>query len=163
MRGGYARLLDLLGVGAGIVFGVIALATSWDVLLRSVAGSTINGLAEMVEYALFGATFLAAPWLLRENGHVQVDFLVTALPPRIGAAVRRFGDAVGLLVCTVLFVYAVRVTWGAFKAGNIVLKTMIFPEWWLYAVIAASMALLALEFARRLALGQAAPTAPPEL
>jgi hypothetical protein len=40
---------------------------------------------------------------------------------------------------------------------------MIFPEWWLYAVIAASMALLALEFARRLALGQAAPTAPPEL
>ena len=164
MRGGwYARLLDWLGVGAGVVFGLIALATTWDVLLRSLAGGTINGLAEMVEYALFGATFLAAPWLLRENGHVQVDFLVEALPPRMGAAVRRFGDAVGLVVCIVLLVYAVRVTWRAFQAGNIVLKTMIFPEWWLYAVIVVSMALLVLEFARRLALGPARPAAPPEL
>lgn len=163
MRGWYARALDLLGVGAGVVFALIAIATTWDVLLRSVAGSTINGLAETVEYALFAATFLAAPWLLRENGHVQVDFLVTALPSRIGSAIRRFGDAVGLLVCIVLFVYAVRVTWRAFEAGNMVLKTMIFPEWWLYSVIVVSMALLALEFARRLVLGQTAPAAPPEL
>ncbi|MEO6032671.1 MAG: TRAP transporter small permease [Burkholderiaceae bacterium] len=163
MRGWYARLLDGLGVGAGVVFGLIALATTWDVLLRSLAGGTINGLAEMVEYALFGATFLAAPWLLRVNGHVQVDFLVTALPPRVGAAIRRFGDAIGLAVCVVLLVYAVRVAWRALEAGNIVLKTMIFPEWWLYAVIAVSMALLALEFARRLALGNAGPSARLEL
>lgn len=156
----YERVLDALGVAAGIVFGVIAIATTWDVLVRSVAGSTVKGLAEMVEYALFGATFLAAPWLLRHNGHVQVDFLVTALPERWRNAVMRLGDLVGLAVCVVLLVYAVRVAWRAFEAGNIVLKTMIFPEWWLYAVIAVSMALLALEFGRRLALGRTEPAGP---
>lgn len=157
---GYARFLDWLGVAAGIVFGVIALATTWDVLIRSAAGNTVKGLAEMVEYALFGATFLAAPWLLRHNGHVQVDFAVNALPRAWRRPVQRLGDLVGLAVCVVLLVYAVRVAWRAFEAHNIVLKTMIFPEWWLYAVIAVSSALLVLEFARRLAIGPTEPAGP---
>jgi TRAP-type C4-dicarboxylate transport system permease small subunit len=163
MRGWYARLLDALGVGAGIVFALIALSTSWDVLARALAGRTLNGLADLVEYGLFVATFLAAPWLLRQNGHVTVDFLVTALPQRMGQALRRLADAIGLLVCLVLLVFALRVTWRSWASGNIVLKTFVFPEWWLYAVIVVSMALLALEFARRLPLGHSAPTGGTEL
>jgi TRAP-type C4-dicarboxylate transport system permease small subunit len=157
---GYARLLDALGVGAGAVFALIALATTYDVALHNVAGSTVNGLVELVEYALFASTFLAAPWLLRHNGHVQIDFLVTALPQRLQPGVRRVGDAVGLAVCAVLFVYAVRVTHGAWQSGSLVLKTVIFPEWWLFAVIAVSMALLMAEFVRRLFARQVEPTGP---
>ena len=151
---GYARLLDALGVAAGAAFALIALATTWDVGLRTLAGGTVKGLAEWVEYMLFAATFLAAPWLLRHNGHVQVDFLVTALPERMRGGMRRAGDAVGLAVCVVLLVYAVRVAAAAWQSGSLVMKTMIFPEWWLYAVIVVSMALLVLEFVRRLVLGQ---------
>jgi TRAP-type transport system small permease protein len=157
---GYARLLDALGVGAGAVFALIALATTWDVGLRSVFGGTVKGLVELVEYALFVSTFLAAPWLLRHNGHVQVDFLVTALPARMQSGMRKAGDAVGLAVCAVLLVYAVRVTYVAWQGGSMVLKTMIFPEWWLFAVIAVSMALLVLEFVRRLLVGQIEPHGP---
>ncbi|HSN33211.1 MAG TPA: TRAP transporter small permease [Ideonella sp.] len=160
---GYARLLDALGVAAGAAFALIALATTWDVGVRSLAGGTVKGLAEWVEYVLFVSTFLAAPWLLRHNGHVQVDFLVEALPERLRAATRRAGDAVGLAVCAVLLVYAVRVTLGAWQSGSLVMKTMIFPEWWLYAVIVVSMALLVLEFARRLVVGQVEPHGPQDL
>jgi TRAP-type transport system small permease protein len=157
---GYARLLDALGVGAGAVFALIALATTCDVALRSLAGGTVNGLVELVEYALFVSTFLAAPWLLRHNGHVQIDFLVTALPLRMQTGMRRVGDGVGLAVCVVLLVYAVRVTYAAWRNGSLVLKTMIFPEWWLFAVIAVSMLLVALEFVRRLLVGHVEPTGP---
>ena len=160
MRGWYARLLDWLGVGAGAVFGIIAVVTTWDVIARSLSAGTVKGLADLVEYALFAATFLAAPWLLRQNGHVQVDFLVTALPTRLGSAVRRFADAVGLAACLVLLIYAVRVTWLSWASGNIILKTVVFPEWWLYAVIVVSMFLLSLEFLRRLVLGHGAAAQP---
>jgi TRAP-type C4-dicarboxylate transport system permease small subunit len=153
----YARLLDLLGVGAGAVFLFIALATGWDVAVRSLTGDTVKGLAELVEYALFAATFLAAPWLLRHNGHVQVDFLVGALPERHRKGVRRAGDAVCLAVCAVLLVYALRVCLDARQSGSIVLKTHVFPEWWLFAVIVVSMALLLLEFVRRLIVGHTTP------
>jgi TRAP-type transport system small permease protein len=54
----------------------------------------------------------------------------------------------------------VRVTYVAWRGGSMVLKTMIFPEWWLFAVIAVSMALLVLEFVRRLVLGQIEPHGP---
>lgn len=160
MRGWYVRVLDALGVGAGAVFGLIALFTSWDVLARAVAGHTVKGLADLVEYALFVATFLAAPWLLRQNGHVTVDFFVGVLPKPVGAALRRVADAVGLAVCLVLLVFAVRVAWRSWASGNIVLKTVVFPEWWLYAVIVVSMALLALEFARRMLLRRSEPAGP---
>lgn len=154
----YERLLDLLGVGAGAVFGLIALATTYDVALRSITGGTLAGLSELVEYTLFASTFLAAPWLLRHNGHVQVDFAVGALSERPRLLVRRIGDAIGLLVCLVLLVYAVQVTWDAWRNGSIILKTLVFPEWWLFAVIVVSMALLVLEFARRLWVGQIEPS-----
>lgn len=163
-RGAYSRLLDWLGIAAGAVFGLIALATTFDVVRRGVAGQTVNGLADLVEYALFVSTFLAAPWLLRLNGHVQVDFLVGALPERLGRIARASGDVVGLGVCATLLVYSVRATYRSWSSGSVVLKTVIFPEWWLYAVIAVSMALLGLEFIRRLLLGHAsAPPPPPDL
>lgn len=164
MRPGlYERLLDATGVAAGAAFALIAVATTWDVLVRNLGGGSVAGLAEIVEYILFAATFLAAPWLLRENGHVRVDFLVNALPGAARGPVRRAGDVVGLAVCFTLFVYAGLVTYRSWVGHNMVLKTVIFPEWWLYAVIVVSMALLALEFLRRIVRGDYDAVPPPEL
>lgn len=161
--GAYERLLDVLGVAAGAAFGLIAVFTSWDVLARIVGSGSIRGLAEVVEYVLFAATFLAAPWLLRQNGHVRVDFLVTALPPAAQPALRRASDAIGLVVCLTLLFFAAKVTLSAWAGNNIVLKTVVFPEWWLYAVIVVSMFLLAAEFARRLVVHADDATPPPDL
>jgi len=160
--GACARVLDAIGVAAGAAFALIALATTWDVLLRNLAGGTLAGLGDLVEYILFVATFLAAPWLLRENGHVQVDFLVAALPAPLRRSVRRAANAVGLAVCAVLLVFAARVAWTSWTDHNMVLKTLVFPEWWLYAVIVVSMALLSLEFLRRLWAGSDAAPPPPD-
>lgn len=156
MRSGYTRLLDGLGLLAGIVFAVTAVATTYDVALRTWAGGGVRGMVEWVEYGLFAATFLAAPWLLRQNGHVQVDFLVTTLPVAAQRVVRCVADLIGLMVCALLLWYAARVTWDAWSSGSIVLKSMVFPEWWIFAVVAVSMLLLVLEFARRLVVGDTA-------
>ena len=155
MRSGYARLLDGLGLLAGIVFAVTAVGTTYDVALRTWASGGVRGMVEWVEYGLFAATFLAAPWLLRQNGHVQVDFLVSSLPDKARRTLRRIADLIGLAVCALLLWYAVRVTWDAWASGSIVLKSMVFPEWWIFAVVAVSMLLLVLEFTRRLVVGDA--------
>ncbi len=158
-RTAYARFLDSLGVAAGAVFAAMALATTFDVLRRSASGATVRGLAELVEYALFATTFLAAPWLLRQGGHVRVDFAVRALPERVAAAAHVAADALGLAVSLTLLVYAARVAWRSWASGGIVLKTLVFAEWWLYAVVVVSALLLTLEFVRRLAGGRDAAAA----
>lgn len=147
----YRRLLDLCGALAGIGFALIALATAYDVFVRNVFGESVRGLVDLVEYALFVTTFLAAPWVLRKGGHVQVDFVVGALPPRARRGVGRLSDAIGLVICLVLLVYSTRVTIAAWQQGSMVLKAVVFPEWWVFVVMPFASLLLAIEFAIRLA------------
>jgi TRAP-type C4-dicarboxylate transport system permease small subunit len=147
----HRRVLDLCGALAGIGFALIALATAYDVFVRNVFGESVRGLVDIVEYALFVTTFLAAPWVLRLSGHVQVDFAVSALPPRARRGVGRLCDAIGLAISLVLLVYSTRVTIAAWQQGSMVLKAVVFPEWWVFVVMPFATLLLAIEFAIRLA------------
>lgn len=146
----YDRLLHLCGLLAGLTFAVIAAATAYDVFLRNVMGDGVRGLIDLIEYGLFVTTFLAAPWVLRQGGHVQVDFAIELLPPRPRVWLQRFGDLIGLAVSLLLLVYSTRVTLSAYEQGSLVLKAVIFPEWWVFAVMPPSSALLCIEFLRRL-------------
>ena len=150
----YRRLLDLCGLAAGVGFALIALATTYDVFVRNVFGQSVRGLVDVVEYALFVTTFVAAPWVLRKGGHVQVDFAVGALAPRARRGVGRLADAMGLAISLVLLVYSTRVTIAAWQQGSMVLKAVVFPEWWVYAVMPFASLLLAIEFAIRLSAGE---------
>ncbi|RPH66164.1 MAG: TRAP transporter small permease [Burkholderiales bacterium] len=146
----YVRLLELCGLLAGLGFALIAVATAWDVFLRNVLGGGVRGLIDTVEYALFATTFLAAPWVLYKGGHVQVDFAVAALAPSPRRWMQRLGDLIGFAISVVLVVYSVRVMVAAWQQGNLVLKAIVFPEWWVFAVMPFSLLLLAIEFLRRL-------------
>lgn len=148
----YGRVLELVGLLAGAAFGLAALATAVDVVLRNLAGSGVFALVDIIEYGLFVATFLAAPWVLHHNGHVQVDFLVNLMPPqgrRIAAIV---ADLAGVAVSGVLLWYGLQAMLQAKAGNNLVIKTMVFPEWWMLAVVPVAAALLMVEFLRRLSL-----------
>ncbi|MCZ7566383.1 MAG: TRAP transporter small permease [Burkholderiales bacterium] len=97
------------------------------------------------------ATFLAAPWLLMRNEHVRLDVLLRALPARRARALDLAANLVGLAICLVLVVYGVRAALDSARQGSMVLKSVVFPEWWLFAPVAACFGLLAIEFVRRLA------------
>ena len=64
---------------------------------------------------------------------------------------RPTGDLVGLSVCGVLVVYGVRTILNSQAQGSMVFKSVVFPEWWLYAPVPLCFALLSIEFLRRLA------------
>lgn len=146
----YRRLLELCGLLAGAGLALIALATAYDVFARNVFGQSVRWLVDVVEYALFVTSFVAAPWVLRHNGHVRVDFAVEALPGRARRFVAGLADAAGLAVSVVLLVYSFRVTLAAWQQHSMVLKSIVFPEWWLYSVVVFASLLLSTEFALRL-------------
>lgn len=147
----YGRFLDLIGLLAGAAFGVAALATAADVVLRNLAGSGVFALVDVIEYGLFVATFLAAPWVLHHNGHVQVDFLVNLLPPRLRRVAAVVADLAGATVSGVLLWYGLQAMLQAKAGNNLVIKTVVFPEWWILAVFPLAAALMVVEFLRRLA------------
>ena len=51
-------------------------------------------------------------------------------------------------------------TFEAWQQGSMVLKAIVFPEWWVFAVMPLSALLLAFEFVRRLATRERPASAP---
>ena len=147
----YRGLLYAGAVIAAVLLGVTALFVTGDVVARNVGLGTLPWILEVSEYVLPLATFLVAPWLLNRNEHVRLDILLTILPPRLGRTLDRFADLAGLAVCAVFVVYGTRAIASSAQQGSLVIKSIVFPEWWLYAPVPACFALLAIEFVRRLA------------
>jgi TRAP-type C4-dicarboxylate transport system permease small subunit len=157
MRRAYRGLLDACAVLAAVLLGLTALAVTGDVLARNVGLGTLPWILEVSEYVLPLATFLVAPWLLARNEHVKLDVLLTSLPPWLARALGRVADLLGLAVCAVFVVYGARAIASSAQQGSLVIKSVVFPEWWLYAPVPACFALLAVEFVRRLRAPDAAP------
>lgn len=149
----YGRLLHAGAVVAALLLGVLALLVTGDVVARNLGVGTLPWILEVSEYGLPLATFLVAPWLLYRNEHVRLDVLLTAIPAPAARALDRFSDVVGLGVSVVFVIYGGRAVASSAQQGSMVIKSVVFPEWWLYAPVPVCFAFLAIEFIRRLVRG----------
>jgi TRAP-type C4-dicarboxylate transport system permease small subunit len=139
---------------SAVLLGALALLVTADVVGRNLGLGTIAWIVEASEYSLPLATFLIAPWLLARGEHVRVDALLAAMPAGVARAFDRIANAMGLGVALVFTVYGARAIQSSARQGSLVIKAVVFPEWWLYAPLPLCFGLLAIEFARRL-LGRA--------
>jgi TRAP-type transport system small permease protein len=150
MARAYTAALSGLAAVSAILIGLTALAITLDVVARNLGVGTVPWILEASEYMLPLATFLVAPWLLRRNEHVRLDVVLHLARGRLGSALEMASNLVGILVCAVLVVYGVRTILNSADQGAMVLKSLVFPEWWLYAPVPVCFLLLAFEFGRRL-------------
>jgi TRAP-type C4-dicarboxylate transport system permease small subunit len=153
---GYRGLLHAGAVAAALLLGAVAVLVTGDVVARNLGLGTLPWIIEVSEYSLPLATFLVAPWLLHRGEHVRLDVLAILLPARWVAVLDRLAGLAGLAISMVFVVFGARAVWSSAQQGSLVIKAVVFPEWWLYAPVPACFALLAVEFLRRLA-GAGAP------
>ena len=146
----HAWVHNILGfiVAAAVLF--IAGGISMDVIVRNAGYGVVPWMLEATEYCLFVATFLGAPWVLHLGEHVRIDMFVTKLPRRLGRIVEIVMDATGLAVSAAILYYSASVALVARAEGALVIKELIFPEWWIFAVVSFSAFMMCLEFLIRL-------------
>ncbi|NYT67607.1 TRAP transporter small permease [Pusillimonas noertemannii] len=143
---GYNATVFSLAAISGTIFGCMAFLIGMDVLLRNVSGTGLNWVVESMEYALYGATIFAAPWVLRTGGHVSVDIVTSSLPAGWGRRVEIAAGLLGGVICTIVFYYSLIATWRAFERGSLVYKTFTIPEWWISALVPFCMFFMIIEF-----------------
>lgn len=146
----WARLMQVCGGLAAAIIGIVVVLVCWDVAARNLGGMSLPWIVEITEYSLPLATFLAAPWLMFRYEHVRLDLLATTLSPHNLARVERVAAAVCLLVSAVIVWYAIAVIVDTRSIGAQVIKSLVFPEWWLFVPVPICFTLLGLECARRL-------------
>ena len=148
----YRLLMRACGVIAAILFGIVALLVTLDVILRNLGFGTLPWIVEVSEYSLPVATFLTAPWLLHGNQHVRVEILLTALPRGLARWLDQLADLIGLAGSATLAWYGLKVILDSRSIGSLIIKTLVFPEWWLFAPMPLAGVLLVIEFLRRMTL-----------
>jgi len=156
----YRRLLGCLAALAGCIVATMTLLVGVNVVMRNTGLGSLGWLHEIGEYALYATAFLAAPWILHNGGHVAVDLVVRALPPRARNLAQVAGNLAGAGLCLLLAVYGIAAARDAHAAGAYRLQELAVAEWWLLALMPASAALMLAEFLIRLRRGLP-PSAPP--
>ena len=137
------------GYLAAATVALITLLVCYDVVGRNLGLPSLVWVNEITEYALPIATLAAAPWLMWRNQHVRLDLLGAVLSTSSQRRVDRVASLLGLVISLVMVWYAVRMLLDSRQAGSLVMKALVFPEWWLYVPVPIGFALLALECGRR--------------
>lgn len=146
----YRAAVQAMAWAAALILGAVALAVTLDVVARNLGLGATGWVVEVSEYSLPAATLLVAPWLLHRNEHVRLDILLISLPRRAARALERLADVFGILICAVFVWYGIEMIRQSGSIGSMMIKTLVFPEWWQYALVPVSFAMLGIEFARRL-------------
>jgi TRAP-type C4-dicarboxylate transport system permease small subunit len=142
----YNRLIQAGAAVSGAVFVFMMLVVSLDSVLRYVFNSPLGWVVEVNEYLLLYVTFLGAPWLLRQDGHVRVDLLFAYIPERVARRLTMWTSVLGAAACLVLCAAGCQATWEAFVRELPEIKTLAVPRWMLLWVIPYGSLLLSVEF-----------------
>jgi len=168
----FDRLINALAVIAGVLLVALVILVCADVAVRnmpkflpdlfspvlsnagvesfrkSLQAISIPWSLELSEYFLYAITFLGAPWVLRDQGHIVVDLVLQVMSPRQKRRAAVATNIIGAVVCLVLCYYSVRVLLRSRAAGNNVVKTWTFPEWWPMMIVPPVFLILAFIFLR---------------
>lgn len=135
---------------AGTIVLILLLAVSFATLSRYLFNKPFSFLIDYSSYSLLFIAFLGAPWLLQKRGHVAIDMVVKALPPKI----RPFWCAA--IDLTIAFIFGVICYIGAtLTYTNIINQVVIAdflstPKWILMAPIPVSAFFLMVQAIRNL-------------
>lgn len=146
----YDGLVRALAVVAGALIALALVLIVVDVGIRVAGFSPPAFTIAVVEYVLLYFTLFAAPWLVREKGHVYVDALTSRLPAGLRALVEKAAYVICIATTLLFAYYAAVLLLDAAATGLFEDRGIDIPLWLLYAPMPVGFLLVAVEFARYL-------------
>jgi TRAP-type C4-dicarboxylate transport system permease small subunit len=125
-----------------------------DVALRNLGFQSSAHFFTFTEYFLLLMPLLGAPWLVREKGHIYIELLVNALPPRAQRALLVAVAVACVAVAAILAWYGGAITVQDFVGNEKDVRSFDMPRWMLMAFMPLSFGMMAIEFLRLLVRGE---------
>jgi TRAP-type C4-dicarboxylate transport system permease small subunit len=104
---------------------------------------------ELSEYAILYITFLGGAWVLKEEGHVRVDWVLSRLGVRYTAWLETVNSMLGALLCLTITWFGIETTWSHYIRGIYRITVLETPTFLILAVIPVGAALLSVQFLRK--------------
>ena len=103
----YDRLLGVLMALSCIMLAAAMLLVCLDVFMRYLFNTPILWAMDVCEFILVGIVSLGMAWLLKDEAHVRMDFLVERLSPRKKALLSSVNALIGAVTLAVILRYGV--------------------------------------------------------
>jgi C4-dicarboxylate transporter DctQ subunit len=146
----YNKLIFGLAVIGGMLLAVIFVGIVCDVTLRTLGFNSLQWYSAVAEYSLFFCTMFGAPYLVRHKGHVVVESLRLAMPPKLRKIIEKIVYLACILLSLLFVYYGALETIEAIKTGEQDLRSVDMPKWLLMAPFPIGFSLVAVEFSRYL-------------
>jgi len=145
---GYNYLLNGLAVCSGIAIFIAFLMIVLDVTIRILGFAPPTVTIAVVEYILLYFTLLAAPWLVRQKGHVFIDAGTQFLPPLMKKVVAKFVYAVCITSTLIFCWYSLGLLIETYTQDVLDVRGIDMPQWLLFAPMPICFFMVAVEFGR---------------
>lgn len=151
----YDRLILGLAVLAGLMVAGVFLLIVVDVSMRTAGLRPPLFSSAVSEYALLYITMCAAPWLVRERGHIRIDSFVGYLPAGLRRLLERAIVVLCIALCLVAVFYSTRFAIQFWQRGTLDIRSIEIPRTYLFLPMILGFGLSAVEFLRILVRGEA--------
>ena len=98
----FDRTVSYLAFVAAVLIIFAMLSVGAEIVMRYFLNRPMIWVMEVTEITLLLITFLGTAWLLRREGHVKVDIVLSHLNPRAQALLGIISSIIGIIVCMVL-------------------------------------------------------------
>lgn len=146
--------LKSLAMLAGVILAADILLITAEVLFRNLGWRGLGWASDVIEYSLPLATLLVAPWLVAQRGHVKLDLLVERMTSGRRNQLFRATMWLSTAVTGVLVYASALLVLDTYRSGALVMKSLVFPEWWVMAAVPPLFLLIAIECLRSALAGQ---------
>lgn len=145
----FDRFNDVLAGMSAALIAILTVFLSYEVINRLVLHRATVWLLEAAEFSLVYVCFLAAAWLLRSEGHVVLDVVVTRLKPKAQALLNSGTSVVGAITCLVTGWAGVVMTLDYIQIGYIGSDIILINTAFILGIVPVGTLLLFIQFVRR--------------
>ena len=131
---------------AEIALVILLLLVFHEVVVRYVMNSPTIYTVELSEYLIVFISFMCAGWILKQDGHVTVSFVVSNFPHRVQQYLKLLTSIVTMFFCYIITWYGGKMTLIAFNGNYCSSSLLEFPLWILYSFIPLGAFILMLQY-----------------
>ena len=144
----FDKIIDCMLMAAAAIVVLDALAVSADVILRKAIGFTWAPLYEIITYSLLWMTFLGTTAIMRMNGHVKMDSLISQLSPKTAALLNTFSHSVCVILAGVMLFYTIKLTLTDYQTHFVLASILNPPKWPIEMIIPVGFFMLFVQLIR---------------
>ncbi len=141
-------VIDLSAFAGAIIVLFVAFTIGFNVLMRRVFEAPVPWALPMTEFSLLYLTFLAAPIVLRREGHVRMTAITEQLGPLPRLWLYIIGSLTGAGVCAILVWRTLDKTLQEFESNAVLLSGIEVERWLITWVIPYGFTVLGIQFLR---------------